>query len=142
MRERSSELGSSPSNWSHLCRISKPENRERNGVMRHLCGKGTRRHAPLKNHFVCCVKIKAHWVIGASFACHREKTYPPFRSLPVKSAREKIRERNSGLFRRKLLNPGCFCLKSCLAPSTTEQRQCAAAPSPHQFRQQPWSMEN
>ena len=65
--------------------------------MRYLCGKSVRRCAPHKwhtclpsNHFVCCVKIKAHCAIGASFACHREKkTSPPFRSPPFKSARLK-----------------------------------------------------
>ena len=46
------------------------------------------------NHLFCCIKINGRCVIGASFACHREKTYPPFRSPAFKSARlraQKIR---------------------------------------------------
>ena len=31
-------------------------------------------------HSDYCVKMKAHRAIGGSFACHREKSYPPFAS--------------------------------------------------------------
>ena len=51
--------------------------------MQHLCGKSVHRRAPHKqhkcipsNHFVSCIKIKAHCVMGASFACHRERLTP------------------------------------------------------------------
>ena len=77
------------------------------GGMRHLCGKSVRRRAPHKwhtrlpwNHFVGCVKIKAHCVIGASCACHREKTYPPLRSPPFKSARMVLGSANGGVSKR------------------------------------------
>ena len=43
-------------------------------------------HMPSLKVF-CGVKIKAHCVIGASCACHKEKTYPALRSPPFKSAR-------------------------------------------------------
>ena len=36
-------------------------------------------HAPSSSHFVCCVKIKDHRVIGASFCLSHRKTYPSFR---------------------------------------------------------------
>ena len=45
------------------------------------------RHCLPSNHFVCCIKIKAYCVIGASFACHRETVYPHLGPPPFKSAR-------------------------------------------------------
>ena len=70
------------------------------GGMRHLCGKQLRTCAPHKwhtclpsNHFLWCVKMKARWVISASFACHREKKRPPpLRSPPFESARMKWKQ--------------------------------------------------
>ena len=41
----------------------------------------------LKPLIFCYVKNKAHGVIGASFACHREKTYPPL-GPPIQSSRK------------------------------------------------------
>ena len=91
------------------------------GGMRHLCGKSVRRRAPHKwhtslpsNHFVCCIKIKAHRVIGASFACHREKTYPPFRSPPFKSARVKCKT-----WTRHFPSPKVQCFSSQCAVCTS-----------------------
>ena len=60
------------------------------GALRHLCDKSVRRCAPHKwhtclpsNHFVCCVKMTADCVIGASFACHKDKKVPPIQVPPM-----------------------------------------------------------
>ena len=68
------------------------------GGMRHLCGKSVRRRAP---QIVCCVKVKAHCVISASFACHchREKRTPhlgpPHLKVPERKFK-KPRKRRTG----------------------------------------------
>ena len=58
---------------------------------------------PSLNHFLCCVKMKAHCVIGASFACHRERNYPQSQIWPppLRSAQRLfLRGRHGGVEKR------------------------------------------
>ena len=60
------------------------------GCMRHLRGKSVRTHHTClpSDHLLCCVKIKVHCIMVASFARHREKHTPQLGPPPpFKSAR-------------------------------------------------------